>query len=62
MVAGTFAKASESFLLAAVSVVGPSDRQVCHRELLEDCGVIGRRESEVVESCSQAVDGGGWGR
>ncbi len=38
------------------------ERQVPRGELLENRGVVGCRKSEVVERCSQTVDGTGWCR
>ena len=59
---GTLATASESFLLAAVSeafeVVSAKLAAVsCWRTVVS----LNRRKSQVVEGCSQAVDGDGWG-
>jgi hypothetical protein len=42
--------------------VGCGEHQVSPCELLEDCGVVSRRKCQVVERCSQAVDGAGGGR
>jgi hypothetical protein len=55
------ARASTSFLLAAVSVV--TNEETTRHRLPENCGVVGHSEGQVVEGCPQPVNGcsRGWG-